>query len=256
MREPASKERSMPRTPLIICVFAFVTMTTVFCQELQPRRVSTVTCTIIRKNSCNGFSKVVKGRFFFDAATNRACYEYGAPFGFRFLLSDTNVVGIDMQRNSGYVSGRSRETSCDNLYESIHLFESYLRYVNTDASLLARAGQTDSHTYLACKEASFTDVLARNDETGALDCIETFDEKGGLYQQIKARFNDNESRYDFPVRVVIRKRCSDMITADTVLISNAHVNGILPTDAFKVPEHCRLQPMNKMRQRLFLDGSK
>lgn len=246
----------MSRTLLTICIFAFVTRTTVFCQEPKPQRVSTVSCTIIRKNSCNGFSKVVKGRFFFDAAANCSCYEYGAPFGFRFLLSDTDIVGIDMRRNSGYVSRRSREFSCDNLYESIHLFEPYLRYVNADEALLSIAGQTDSHSYFAAKGESSTNVLARNDETGALDCIETFDEKGALYQQVKARFNDNESRYDFPVRLVIRKRCSDMITTDTVLILNARVNGALPPDAFTVPEHCRLQPMNKMRQRLFLDGSK
>lgn len=226
-------------------------------QTLAPGRVRTVVCTIIRKNSYNGFSKVVKGTFCYEARTNRASYEYGAPFGFRFIVCDTAIIGIDIRRNSGYVWRRGRDDfGCTDLYSSVHFFDPYLACVNADTALLSLSGRTDSHTYFERRNLSSTDVLARNDESGAYDCIESFDGQGALYRQVKARFDENEGVYDFPVRIVVRNRCGDLITSDTVIISNARVNGAIPTGAFAPPDHCRLQPIDDMRHRLFLTGPK
>jgi hypothetical protein len=218
----------------------------------EPRRISSVECTIIRKNACNGFSKVAKGRFFYDAAAGAAAYEYGAPFGFRFIINDTAMFGIDARHGGGYTARRGEgPRGCDDLYESVHFFDAFLRCVNTDTASMIMAGQTDDHRYYARKDRYATDVLAYSRESGALDCIESFDDQGEMYRQIKARYDEQGRVYDFPVRIVIRKRCSGVLTSDTVLISRALVNKGVSGNAFTLPAGRSLRAMGDVRQGLF-----
>jgi|WetSurMetagenome_2_1015567.scaffolds.fasta_scaffold00241_25 hypothetical protein len=223
-------------------------------QECVPAagRVSTVDCFITRKNSWNGFSKVVKGRFSYDAAAAAASYEYAAPFSFRFILSDTAVVGIDLRRNAGYRASRAGEMPrCGDLYAAVHLFDAYLRCVNTNMADLTPTGCTKTHWYYERKNSLGTDMVARNIQTGAVDCIESFDGKGVMYQQLKARFDEGRGEYCFPVRVVIRRDFCGILTSDTVLVSRAAVNKVARRDAFALPPGCKLDPMDEMRQGLF-----
>jgi hypothetical protein len=221
----------------------------------MPGRVSSVECSIIRKNSCNGFSKVVKGRFSYDAAAGAAAYEYAAPFSFRFIINDTAILGIDTKRNTGYAARRAKDLEeCADLYATVHFFDAYLRCVNADKADLTPAGCTDSHWYYERRNRFGTDVLARSIKKGAVDCIESFDERGVMFQQLKARFDEGRRKYDFPICIVVRKKCGDMLTSDTVLISNIAVNRAVRSDVFTPPVGCELRPVEETRQGLFSSG--
>jgi hypothetical protein len=222
-----------------------------------PVRISSVECAITRKSSFQGFSKVAKGHFYYDAAAGAAAYEYSAPFSFRFIINDTALFGIDTKHNRGYALGRvAGAPPCDDLYRSIHFFDAYLRCVTIDTALLSVKGSAGPHVYHEREDPSGPDVFSRDKESGAIDLIESFDAQGELYQQTAMRFNEQQHVYEFPVRMVVRKKCGGLLTSDTVLISNAVVNRRVRPELFALPANCRLNAVTDARQGLFFSGQK
>jgi len=219
---------------------------------LMPERITTVECSFVRKNTYNGFSKVVRGRFCFDARQKKAVYEYNGPFYFRFIVTDTVLYGIDTKRNRGYALYRAPgPAACDDPYFSVHIFDSYLRCVNADSASRLLLGSIGLELYFERNNMPYSDVFEQDRDYGALTCIESFNERGELVEQAKMRYNAKKQLYDFPIRIMKRQRCNGMITADTVLISGATVNRAVPPGAFVLPAGCRLNEVRDASRGFF-----
>jgi hypothetical protein len=215
-----------------------------------------VECSFLRKNTYNGFSKVVKGRFYFDAGAKKAVYDYSGPFYFRFIISDTVLYGIDTKRNRGYALHRGTDqAACDDAYGSIHFFDSYLRCVNADSASRTLLGSIGLALYFERTARQGSDVLEQDRDFGALNCIESFNAQGEMFEQTKMRYNAKKQLYDFPIRMMQRKKCGGMITADTILISGAAVNRALRPEAFVLPAGCRLYDVRDVTRGFFPEDS-
>jgi hypothetical protein len=221
-----------------------------------PERVSTVECSFIRKNTYNGFSKVIRGRFYFDAAAKKAAYDYSGPFDFRFIIGDTVLYGIDKKKNNGYALHRGAGTAgCDELCASIHVLDSYLRCVNADSASRTLLGSIGLSLYFERNNGQGSDVFEQDRDYGGLNCVESFNAQGRMCEQVKLRYNAKKPRYDFPIRIVIRKKCSGMMTSDTVLISGATVNRALRPEVFALPAGCRLNDVRDAARGFFPEDS-
>ncbi len=226
-------------------------------EEIAPAAapVSSVTCAFIRKNSYQGFSKVAKGHFHYDAGTNAAAYEYEPPFNFRFIINDTAIIGIDTKHNVGYEARRGIDSSsCNDLSQTVDLFDTYLRCLNAAPASLTIKGVTGTHQYIERHDLFGTDVFARDLRSGAIDLMESFDTRGALYQQIHARFNEQRQEYEFPVRIVVRRKCAGALTSDTVLISETSIDKPVRLEWFSIPAGCRLHKVADSAQALFSAG--
>jgi hypothetical protein len=214
-----------------------------------PNRISTLECSILRKNTCQGFSKMVRGRFCYDAASGMALYDYSGPFHFRFIVSDTVVYAIDTKKNRGNAVRRGPGTpSCDDIIGSVHFFGAYLQCANAAIASVSLQGSIGPLLYFEQKTPSGSDVFARDRETGRIGLVERFDGQGAMYEQVKALFNEKDQVYEFPVRMIVRKKCNGVFTTDTVLISNLAVNRRLGHDTFLLPAGCTLRQENGAEQ--------
>ena len=223
---------------------------------ILPQRISTVECSFIRKNTYNGFSKMVRGRFYFDAGAKKAVYDYSGPFNFRFIISDTVLYGIDTKKNRGYALYRGTgPAACDDPYGSIHFFDSYLRCVNTDSASRMLLGSIGLVLYFERNNTQGSDVFEQDRDYGALNCIESFNAQGEMSEQTKMRYNAQKQLYDFPIRIMKRKKCNGMITADTILISGATVNRAIGPEAFALPAGCRLYEVRDATRGFFPEDS-
>jgi hypothetical protein len=206
-----------------------------------PERISTVECSFIRKNTFNGFSKVVKGHFWYDAAAKKAVYDYSGPFNFRFIVCDTVLYGIDTKKNTGYALYRGTgPAACNDPYGSIHFFGSFLRSVNADSASRTLRGSIGLVLYFEQDNGSGCDIIEQDRDYGALNCIESFNGQGEMFEQTKMRYNAKKQLYDFPIRIMKRQKCNGMVTSDTVLISGIAVNRAIRPEAFALPAGCRL----------------
>ena len=219
---------------------------------ILPQRISTVECSFIRKNTYNGFSKVVRGRFYFDAGAKKAVYEYSGPFNFRFIISDTVLYGIDTKKNIGYALYRGKgPAACDDPYGSIHFLDSFLRSVNADSASRTLRGSIGLALYFERDNGPGCDIIEQDRDYGALNCIESFNGQGEMFEHTKMRYNAKKQLYDFPIRIMKRKKCNGMITADTVLISGATVNRAIRPEAFALPAGCRLYEVHDATRGFF-----
>jgi hypothetical protein len=223
---------------------------------ILPQRISTVECSFIRKNTYNGFSKVIRGRFYFDARAKKAAYDYSGEFHFRFIITDSVLYGIDTKKNSGYALCRGTDPAgCDELFGSIHVLDSYLRCVNADSASRTLLGSIGLVLFFERINGQGSDVFEQDRDYGGLNCIESFNAQGQMFEQTKIRYNAKKERYDFPIRIVKRKKCSGMMTSDTVLISGATVNRPIRPEVFALPAGCRLYDVRDAARGFFPEDS-
>jgi hypothetical protein len=239
---------------LIAVVLPWVSLAQDF--VIVPERISTVECAFIRKNTYNGFSKVIRGRFYFDARAKKAAYDYNGEFHFRFIITDSVLYGIDTKKNSGYALYRGTDQAgSEDLYGSIHVLDSYLRCVNADSASRTLLGSIGLALYFERINGQGSDVFEQDRDYGSLNCVETFDAQGRMYEQAKMRYNEKKQRYDFPIRIIKRKKCNGMITSDTVLISGATVNRAIRPEAFTIPAGCKLNDVRGAARGFFPEDS-
>ena len=221
-----------------------------------PERVSMVECSFIRKNTYNGFSKVIRGRFYFDACAKKAAYDYSGEFHFRFIITDSVLYGIDTKKNRGFALYRGTDPAgCDELFGSIHVLDSYLRCVNADSASRTLLGSIGLVLFFERINGQGSDVFEQDRDYGGLNCIESFNAQGQMFEQTKIRYNAKKERYDFPIRIVKRKKCSGMMTSDTVLISGATVNRPIRPEVFALPAGCRLYDVRDAARGFFPEDS-
>jgi hypothetical protein len=217
-----------------------------------PNRITSVECSFIRKNTYLGFSKVARGRFCFDAAAHVAVYDYSGPFHFKFIIRDTVLYGIDKKKNTGYVLRRHRGMAISNgPYASIHIFEPYLRCVNADSASRVLRGSVLLELFFERANGPGLDVFSQDRDFGMINCVESFDGHGEMYEQTRMRYNAKKQVFDFPIRIVKRKKCDGMVTSDTVLISGAVVNKAIRPEVFSLPAGCRLNEVRDAGRGLF-----
>jgi hypothetical protein len=223
---------------------------------ILPERISTVECSFIRKNTYNGFSKVVRGRFYYDAGAKKAVYDYSGPFNFRFIINDTVLYGIDTKRNRGYALYRGTgPAGCDDPCGSIHFFDAFLRSVNADSASRTLLASIGLALYFERYTGPQRDVIEQDRDYGAINCIESFNAQGEMVEQTTMRYNAKKLLFDFPIRIMKRKKCNGMITADTVLVSGATVNRAIRPEAFALPAGCRLHEVRDATRGFFPEGN-
>ena len=210
-------------------------------------------CSFVRTQWFHGQCRVTKGQFSFDSAHASACYDYSGAFRYRFIVSDTAIVGIDKKNNVGYsLSRKSDPQEYEDLVCSIHLLGQFLRNVAAaagDETGIVR-GSVDSCVYVERRTAHGSDVIARSRETGLPLLIEALDETGAMVEQSRMVYGSrHDARASMPSLVIVRRKWAGVILVDTLTLSAARTNRESAPDAFAVPHACRLGTLKDLRGR-------
>jgi hypothetical protein len=220
--------------------------------------VTSCECSLVRKNAYRGVVKAVKGHFYYDRTMGVAAYEYDAPFHYRFVVRDTVLYGIDMKKNRGYALRREVGlTKSDGLYVSIHPLSAYLRCAFADAASCTLRASIGPILYLERQNGNGSDMFTVERATSRICLIESFDEKGLMYEQTRPQYAGAGSGRHFPSTVIVRKLTNGMLTADTLCLSRMAINETLPPDRFAPPAACLIHETHSGAEGFVpLDGSK
>jgi len=199
--------------------------------------------SFVRKQCYAGQTRIAQGQFYWEEAGHRACYDYSGAYRYRFILSDTAVIGIDKRANSGYTLRRSADPQhYEAVSRSVHVFGQLLRGISAfgDTVRAGVVGSVDSCIFLETKSAAGTDIVAVTRESGRPALIESFDPDGALYRQTRTVYGKGKTGGYLPSRLIVRTRDGSVVTLDTLLLSKAVVNQPLPPNVFGVSDKCRL----------------
>jgi hypothetical protein len=206
--------------------------------------IASFECSFVRTQWFQGQCRVTKGLFLFDSARASACYDYSGAFRYRFIVSDTGIMGIDKKNNVGYsLSRESDPQEFEDLVCSIHQLGQFLRSVaataGDDTSIVR--GSVDSCIYVERKTNRGSDIIASSRETGLPVLIESLDWTGAMVEQSRMVWGRRlKTGAVMPSRVIVRRKWEGAVFVDTLTLSAVSSTAHAAPDLFTVPRACRL----------------
>jgi hypothetical protein len=221
---------------------------------------SSLQCTFVRTYSYLGIRKIARGTLFADHDGSRVCYDYDAPFAYRFVILDTVIYGVDKKTNKGYAFSRAMDsTACDDLYLSIHVFAPLIGCLQSiaDSSATEICASDGPTVYRSWKSRNTSYAVALFRSGGAPFLVEAFDKTGRMFGQTRLAYDKKPAVY-FPSRIVCRKKCRDVLTLDSIAIKETKTPESLPADLFEPDPKWQLRRIRENMQLLddnaFLSG--
>jgi hypothetical protein len=201
------------------------------------RRVQTVSCSIVRKQSYKGFQKTAHCEFHYSRKQGKFAYIYAPPYDYSFWIDDSAVCGVKRDDNQGYrIAALSNASKYRTLQESVHLCRPLFQCAEIDPRQVSLKASIDDSLYFEYPAGNGREVVKVDQRRNVVEFIETFDSTGALRRQTLFKYESKKGKAPlFPCQIVTRDNTTGVIETDTILITNVEINKDIEDSVFMLP---------------------
>jgi hypothetical protein len=201
------------------------------------RRVQTFSCSIIRKQSYNGFKKTAQCEFHYSRKQGKFTYVYASPFDYSFWIDDSTVCGVKRGGNRGYrIAGAIDSVKYRALLESIHLCRPLFQFAAIDTLRVSLIASIDDSLYFQYPAGGGREVVKVDKGRNVVTLMETFDSAGVLRKQTLFTYETKKGKTSpFPSHIITRGNAAGDIETDTLLLAKVEVNKSIKESVFTPP---------------------
>jgi|GEM_PF-1705470 len=200
------------------------------------RSIGAVSCSVVRKQSCNGVVKISRCFFCFDRETGRWAYTYAKPFDYTFIANDSTITGVNRRSKQGYcVNAVSAPARFNELLASVHLFGPLLRFTRMDTLAVSLKASINDFLYFERETGEGREIIKADRAKNAIVLVEMIDSSDNVRRQTVFEYDTASKKALFPNKIIVRQNPAGTISVDTLLISKVEINKKLKASAFEIP---------------------
>jgi hypothetical protein len=201
------------------------------------RRVNTLSCSIVRKQSYKGVQKTALCAFHYNRQKGKSNYVYASPYDYSFWVDDSAVCGVKRTGNQGYrVAAASDSRRYRSLLESIHLCRPLFRFAAIDTLRVSLKASIDDSLYFEYPAGSGREVVKVDKGRNVVTLMESFDSTGAVRRQTLFEYETKKGMTSrIPSRIVTRGNATGFIETDTLLLTHLEINKGLDESLFRPP---------------------
>jgi hypothetical protein len=203
----------------------------------EMRKIKSLRCSIIRKQSYSGVIKTAQCSFYYDRQKEKYAYIYASPYEYSFWADDSTVCGVERGKKRGYrITAAADSLRYHSLIESIHLCEPVFHFEKQDTLHVSLKASIDDFLFFDCPAGAGKEVIKINRNKNLVDLIETFDSTGALRRQTIFEWDTTKGKTpSFPKKIISRGNSTGAIETDTLIFSKVEINKSLKESVFAPP---------------------